>query len=220
MINKIVKVNDISFIQYCYPEFITLSYVTFLNREDNVIYIGKPFKGLDDYLKKNTKSYINTVGMPDIDLTTRESLIKWAYARKDKKLNASTQRFLEGLNDKDFMYAIKIFLQIGKLPYEIKRGVSIYNLFKSFSSSTVDTLKILYALLDAYPLGVLESSLLTFLDKVANDLSETSSSSYGLLISNTRQKYGRNIKPALLNYTKSEKNELDFINLVLSIRSW
>ena len=110
MEGKIVKVSDISFIQFCYPDYITLSYVTFLNREDKVIYTGKAFKGVDEYLKKNTKSYINTVGIPELDLSTREALIQWAYNKKGKNLSNTTKGFLESLNDKDFNFSIKIFL--------------------------------------------------------------------------------------------------------------
>lgn len=218
MEGKIVKVSDISFIQFCYPDYITLSYVTFLNREDKVIYTGKAFKGVDEYLKKNTKSYINTAGIPELDLSTREALIQWAYDKKGKNLSNTTKGFLESLNDKDFNFAIKIFLQIGKLPFDIKKGISIYTLFQSFSEPTPNTLKVLDSLLDTYPLSVLESSLITFLDKVTHNITDVSSNKYGLLISTTKQKYGKNIKPALTSYIKSEKTELDFINLILSIR--
>lgn len=218
MEGKIVKVKDLAMLQYIYPEFVVLSYVSFLNREDKVIYIGKPFKGLDEYLAKNTKAFINTVGTPDIDLTTNEALINFCYNKKQKKLNNSTKYFLEGLNDHDLWYAMKIFLQIGKLPYEIKKEVSIYKLFQSFSEPTSNTLNIIFNLLDAYPLGVLESSLLTFLERVMHNSNESVSNKYGLLINNTKVKYGKNIKSSLLTYCKSKKSQLDFINLILSIR--
>lgn len=218
MEGKIVKVKDLAMLQYIYPEFITLSYVNFLNRDDKVIYVGKPFKGLDEYLAKNTKAYINTVGTPDIDLTTNEALIKYCYDKKQKNLSNSTKYFLEGLNDKDLWTAMKIFLQIGKLPYEIKKDVSIYKLFESFSEPTSVTLKVLFNLLETYPIGVLESSLLTFLERVVHNSNESVSNKYGLLINSTKNKYGKNIKPSLLAYTKSSKTDLDFINLIMSIR--
>lgn len=218
MEGKCVKVKDLSMLQYIYPDFLTLTYVNFLNREDKVIYVGKPFKGLDEYLAKNTKTFINTVGTPEIDLTTNEALIKYCYEKKQKNLSNSTKYFLEGLNDKDLWTAMKIFLQIGKLPYEIKKDVSIYKLFQSFSEPTSNTLKIIFDLFDTYPMGVLESSLLTFLERVTHNSSESVSNKYGLLINSTKMKYGKNIKSSLLTYSKSNKTELDFINLVLSIR--
>ena len=58
MQGKNVKVNNANIITYMFPNYITLSYVTFLNRDDNVIYVGKPFKGFEEYfenLKKEIK---------------------------------------------------------------------------------------------------------------------------------------------------------------------
>lgn len=218
IIGKNIKIDNPSIISFIYPNYITLNYVSFLNRDDNVIYTGKPFKNFEDYLKKNTKNYISLVGTPDLDLTTSKALIEYCYERKGKKLNNPTLHFLEGLTDKDLWSALKIFLQVGKLPYEVKRDASIYKLFDSFSESTPATLRVLFDLIDSYPLPILESSLLTFLERVTHNLNDSVSNTYGLLISNTKKKFGKNIKPSLVQYCKSNKTELDFINLILSIR--
>ena len=218
MQREVVNIKDPSILSYIYPDYITLSYVSFLNRDDKVIYTGKPFKNFEDYLDKNTKTWISLVGNPTLDLTSNTSLIEFCYDLKGKTLNSSTLHFLEALTDKDLWYALKIFLQIGKLPYDVKKGVSIYSLFNSFSEPTPTTLKILFELVDSYPLPILESSLLTFLDRVSHNTSDNVSNKYGLLINTTRNKFGKNIKPSLLNYCKSEQSQLDFINLILNIR--
>jgi hypothetical protein len=218
MQGKNVKVNNSNIITYMFPNYITLSYVTFLNRDDNVIYVGKPFKGFEEYLKKNTRNYISLVGNPDLDLSTNKALIEYCYEHKGKKLNNSTLYFLESLNDRDLWSTLKIFLQVGKLPYDIKKSISMYHLFQSFSEPTPATLKILFELMETYPLSILEASLLTFLDRVVHNMNESVSNKYGLLINNTRNKFGKNIRKSLLTYCKSPKHEVDFINLVLSIR--
>lgn len=218
MQREIVKVKDNSIVSYMYPDYIELSYVSFLNRDDKVIYTGKPFKNFEAYLDKNTSSWISLSGNPTLDLSENLALIEFCYDLKGKKLNSSTSHFLQALTDKDLWYALKIFLQIGKLPYDVKKGISIYALFNSFSEPTPVTLNILFDLVDTYPLSVLEASLLTFLDRVMNNLSENVNNKYGLLINTTRNKYGKNIKPSLLAYCKSSKSKLDFINLILNIR--
>ena len=218
MQGKNVKVANQDIITYMFPNYKVLSYVTFLNREDNIIYTGKPFKGFEEYLKKNTKSYISLVGEYNLDISTNKALIEYCYEYKGKKLNNSTMYFLESLNDKDLWSALKVFLQIGKLPYDVKKNISMYHLFQSFSESTPATLKVLFDLLDTYPLSILESSLMTFLDRIVHNMNESVSNKYGLLINNTRNKFGKNIRKSLITYCKSPKSEVDFINLILSIR--
>ena len=54
MIRKFVNC-DINLVQFFYPEFEIKHYVNFLDRENKIIYIGKPLSNLREYLENNTK---------------------------------------------------------------------------------------------------------------------------------------------------------------------
>lgn len=219
MLGSTVKMDNIELLYVLYPDYVPKTYVSFLDKETNVIYIGKHFNGLTDYLKKNTKSFINTVGNPDIDLSNKITLSEYILDAKGKKLTPKLQSFLESIDDKEFNYCIKLLALNGKLPYDISKNSSLFDLYKSLSGPTHELLKVFNSLYEVYPHEVIESSLLTFLTRIANNLTEGISPRYSLLIKTTKSKIGDKLKPSIHKYATSSQSQLDLLSLILELVS-
>lgn len=217
MIGKIVKIDE-NFLKVLYPDYVPKSYVSFLDRGTNVIYTGKYFNGLKDYLAKNTKSFISVVGAPELDLSSRDKLAEYVFNLKNRTYSDKYQAFFDTLDDNEFYYSLKTLLITGRVPYIITESTSLYNLFQSLTLPTLEMLKIYFSVTDVFPFGVVESSLLTFLSRVANLSTDGVSPRYSMLIKQTHSKIQPQLKPAVLQYAQSNHTELDLLNLIISLR--
>lgn len=217
MIGKIVKIDE-DFLKILYPNYEVKSFVSFLDKGSNVIYNGKYFNNLKDYLSARTRNFISVSGPPELDLSSRDKLAEYVFDLKGRVYGETYQQFLEALDDTDFFYSLKMLVVTGKIPYVISEKTSMFNLYKSLTLSTNEMIKIYYELLNNYPFRVLESSFLTFLNRVANLDTDSVSPRYSLLIKQTHNKIANNMKSSVLTYVQSEQNEMDFLNLLINLR--
>ena len=218
MIGKTVKI-DKDILAILYPDYKPLDYVTFLNQEDKIIYTGKPFNNLIKYLEKNTKSFINTVGPPDIDLSSKEALLEYVVNLKGKNMTNKLREFSQVVDDKEFYYCLKLYIINGRLPYDIEKTNSLFDLYTALNESTVKVIKVFNNLCEVYPVPVIEASILSFLNRVAHNQIDGISKRYALLVNNTGVKIGKKLKPSILEYAMSNQSKLDLINLLLNLTS-
>lgn len=218
MINKTVNL-DVDKIQFLYPNYSIQSYVSFLDKDKDVIYVGKLFNGLIPYLEKNTKSFINTVGTPDLDLSSDKALAEYIFSLRGVAFEEHILDFLDALDEVTRWYFLKVFYLSGKFVYPVSKSKSsMYQLFKSVTSPMGDCLKTFVQVLKEYPFPVIESSFLTFINKVEHQDIKNISPMYSKLIKQTYSKCGSRIKSATLKYAKSSHTEVDFLNYILTLR--
>ena len=171
-------------------------------------------------LRKNTKSFINTIGRVDIDLTIRSNLIEFIYSKYGKTPSDKTVESVEMLDEDEFIYCIKIFWLIGKWIYDIDSDFSIYDLFKSTIKSVRDMLDIYFNLLEIYPYYVIEASFITFLQRAVDLEEQDVSASYMRLLKQFNDKSGNKIKGSIMQYCQKDKvlDDMRFIGLLLDLR--
>lgn len=219
MIGKTVKLKDNSILNVLYPDYIEKSYVSFLDRDTNVIYTGKPFNRHIEYLEKNTKSFISVVGNPDIDLSENLVLAEYLYELKGKKMSSKISTFLESIDDKEFLYCMKLFYFTGKLPYEVGKNSSLFDLYVAITGPLHNLIKVFYSVYEVYPHEVIESALFTFLVRVSTNATDGISNRYAYLIKNTKAKIGNKLKPAVHKYAQTNQTQLDLLSMLLELIS-
>lgn len=221
MIGKTVRIKDPYILKFFYPDFQVREELSYSDQDNSIIYIGKSVRNLNDYLYRNTKRFINTVGNPDIDFQNREQVVEWAFKQKEKKLTEKVKAQVKDFDDEYFMYVLKIFWVSGRWVGETGDGeVSVYNLFQSSVSSLKSSLQIYFKLLENQPARVVESSFITFLSRIHNIEEQSVNPGYLKLLKQALAKYGTKVKPAVykLALRKDQKEELAFIDLLTDLR--
>ena len=217
MINKFVNC-DINLVQFFYPEFEIKHYVNFLDRENKIIYIGKPLSNLREYLENNTKEFICLVGVAELDLSNSKSLINYVFNKVNRKLEPHVELYLNSLDKLELEYFLKCLYITKQFPYPINKSISMLSLYKSLNKPVNEILSVLNKLLDIYSFNVVESSFLTFLEKVKNVEDINVSPYYLKIIKDVRMCIKGRLKPAVYKYSKSSRKRIDFIVLILDLK--
>lgn len=221
MERKTVKVKDVGLISFLYPDYQIRQTLTFADKDINVIYVGSSRKDLKSYLERNTKSYINTVGFPDLDMTNTKTSLGWLFNKYGQELTDNILNIVESMDDEEFWYYFKVMWVTGKW-FGSKEDLK-YNTFHLFSATTgsiKDELSVYFELLKGYNPLVLESSFLTFLSRVKTLDSQNVSPAYMKLLKASESKYGNKIKPSVSKMAtrKGLRPELLFIDLITDLR--
>lgn len=217
MLNKFVNC-DINLVQFFYPHFIVKDTVTFLDKELDIIYIGKAEENLRDKLENNTKSFISLVGVPELDLSFRKAQINFVFTKLNRNLEPHVELYLNNLDDIEFNYFIKSLYFNGTFPYQINKTLSVFSLFKSFDKSFIELLEITDKLFSTYNFNIIESSFLSFLGKISNEDYESVSPYYAMIMKSASRKIKNRLKPAVYNYSRSSHTKTDFIALLMELR--
>lgn len=205
IIGQTVNIKDKSLLQVFYPTFQIKETVLFDNDND-VIYIGPPKKDTVEFLKNNTRRFINTVGKYDLDLDIKEILTRFVYEKWKKEPKDEVLEVLNNMTDEDFYNYIKTYWVLGKSSID-SNSVTIYDLYKVFGKSRTDAVKTYFTLLEYYSPQVIESSLITFIDKVVNYNDVYASGHYMKLLKDFRDKHLNKIKPVLNKYRMMEDDK-------------
>ncbi len=200
LVGKTVRIHDVGLLEFFYPNYIKKEAVL-LDSDKDIIYVGKMRPNLRNYLILNCKSFINTVGVPDIDLEEKESLLNFVYDKFGKIPKKSLVDIICGLQKEDFYHYIKSYWVLGKSKLEEEMDFTIFNLFIAMTKSGMEALKIYSYLLDYYEPPILNSSIETFLEK-ASDINEgnASSSSYTRILKDFNSKHHKTFKILLKKY--------------------
>ena len=219
MQGKIVKVSSYQLIQYFYPRYKVREELSFLDKDNYVLYIGKSRPRLKEYLRDNTKGFISVSGNPEVDFTDMEVLVKWVYSLKGKEPSKKVIDSLSTMEADYVEYLCKVYWLTGRWIANLEAtDKSIYDLFMSSISSVKDILTTYFELRKIYPYEVLESSFITFLYRVVNIEDQNVSVGYLKLLRQARQKFGTKVKPLVLQLGLSDGSELSFINMLLELR--
>lgn len=215
LINSVIKIPEgyEDVLSILYPNMVVRDFVNALNYREDVIFTGK-LKNPEIILLKYTNSYISLTGATDKTLT-RNDLLETCLGRDLKKRELN---YLSHVEDEDFICMCKLACVTGKLNIPQRLDVSIYNLFEATLEPTYSLVDTYLKLLEAYPLKVIESSYITFLDRVVNLNLENVKPKYGIIIKNANSKVSNYIRKSVDTYFKSERKELDFLNLLLGLR--
>lgn len=198
---KTVNINKdrVGLLCFMYPEY-ELRENLFFDQENKIIYIGKDRKGLEEYLERETASFISTVGPYEYDLENREVLIDLVYSRWGKEPKEDVKQALLGIPEDDFYSFIKRRWVNAKGEGVDKEGKSIYDLYKVIGNSRGEAVKVFLELLERYPPIMIESSLLTFFGKVATVDDVDASGHYLKLLKDFRGRHGDKLKAVLYKY--------------------
>lgn len=221
MIGRTVKVSDPYMLKFFYPDFQVREELTYSDKDLCIIYVGKSRRDLKDYLGRNTKKFINTVGVPDLDFSNKEQILEWAFKCKDKVVSQKIQEQVKNLDDEYFLYLLKIYWITGRWAGESNSSdVSVYNLFQSSTTSIKNALQIYFKLVESQPARIVESSFITFLSRIYNIEDQSVSPGYLKLLKSALNKYGPKVKPAVykLALRHDSREELAFIDLITDLR--
>lgn len=215
LMNSVIRIpegyEDVLTIMF--PHMVVRDFVNALNYREDVIFTGK-LKNPEVVLLKYTQNYISLRGTTD-KVLTRNDLLETCLGRDLKKREIN---YLTHVEDEDFICMCKLACVTGTLDIPKRLDVSIYNLFEATLEPTYSLVDTYLKLLEAYPLKVIESSYITFLDRVVNLNLENVKPKYGLIIKNANGKVSNYIKQSVDVYFKSERKEIDFLNLLLGLR--
>jgi hypothetical protein len=211
-----VNCSNLRMLEFLYPDYISKS-TLFFDRENKVIYHGKFRKDVKEYLDNNTLSWINTVGPYDMDLDDKETLVKYVYSKWNKVPKDTVLEVVRNLQDIDFDNFIKVYWVLGKAPLD-SADVTIYDLYRHLGKSKGELLKVYYKLLDVYNVGMLESSILTFIEKSMNYKDVEGSGHYMKLLKDFHDKYRPKIKALLMKYNMlDESKEVKLLWLLMQL---
>lgn len=217
MLNKIVKVSDYNLILYFFPNLKVREELTFLDKSEDVLYIGSFKPQLGKYLADRTKSYISVVGNAEIDLTDNEKLVDFTAEVAGVKVTNKLREDIKNMDLKDVEEMCKICAVSHRWPRSIEDcEVTDFDLFEASTTSSIETLRTYFKLREykAYPL--IESSFLTFLSKVANINDISVSPKYMAVIKKANARWGSKVRKLVVELGKDD-DELAFINLLCSL---
>ena len=217
MINKFVNC-DRNLVQFFYPDFEVKSYVNFLDKENKVIYIGKSLNNLREYLENNTKEFICLVGVAELDLSTPKPLINYVFNKINRKLEPHVELYLTNLDKIELEFFLKCLFITGRFPYQINKSISMLSLYKSLAKPINEIVSTFYKLLDIYSFSIIESSFLTFLEKIRNIENVNVSPYYLKILKDAQMVIRDRLKPSVYRYSKSSHAEVDFIRLILDLK--
>lgn len=221
MEGKVIKVKDTGLLSFLFPSFQVRTSLSIADRDVDVIYVGPNRKDLRSYLERNSRSYVSSVGIPDVDLSNPQSALKWIFLQNGQELTENVRESVESMDDEEFWYLFKVMWVTGKWLGNIED--SKYNTFHLYQTSTMslkDELTVYFSLLESMNPLVIESSFLTFLSRVKTIESQNVSAGYMKVLKSADSKYGSKIKQAVSKMAtrRGLRPELLFIDLITDLR--
>lgn len=223
MIGSSVSILDLDLISFFYSDFRVVKELEFSDRNKDIIWIGKRDKASVDRVRAFANNYI-IVGVPDKgkNFEDKYNLLEWVYAtRFNKSVPKKVLAEVDILEDKDFIAALKVLWVSGKWLYDDRPDdLSVYSLFVASTVSFKETVVVFNRLLEYYHIGMVESSFLKFLSRVADVDNQSVSGGYRKLLNKANASYGAKVKPLVLQYAMRNSNDiyLNMIDLFLKLR--
>ena len=216
IVNHSVKIDDLGLLQYFYPDYIIL--------DKPALFIDRPiiYTGDNKYLNqiRNTGvNYILISELAEYDLTDRLTLLKVVFAKYHREVPKYLLEFYEDLDDYTFIDLVKEFWITGKwnLKSYDNTGAFLEFLY-SFKTDTVNITKTYLQLLNKTGSEYIETSLLTFLNRVLNPSANLSKWYQKTIDEYTASKKDL-IEKAINNYVDSSitNSDLKIMNLILDL---
>jgi hypothetical protein len=165
LIGKTVNITNVKLLEFFYPNFY-IKDTLFFDQNNSIIYTGKSHRNLLGYLENNTKEFISTVGVIDIDLDVKDTLVNFVYDKFSKVPKEKTRELILNLQNIEFYNYIKNYWVSGISILDTESTIGIYDLFVAMGKSKSDSMKVYQELSQLYPISVIQTSVETFLEKV------------------------------------------------------
>lgn len=225
LLHKSVNISDehLSFMSFLHPHF---EFVKDLQSYDNphtngIIFCGKSDNNTVKTLESITDKWIIVDSHHfDVDLTTNEGLLKnllpihFVKLRNEEKLSIALMMRYDILLEK-----IKACLiNNSQLQIDDTEDQSVYLLFNSILGTSDVLNNVFFTTVNKRNVGIITSSLLTFLNKVQSQNVRNASSHYANLIVQSYRRYGKRIKKAICRFVRSKANrEIALYNLLTDL---
>lgn len=216
IINHSVKIRDIEFLQFLYPDYIITDKLPMFS-DNNIIWTGE--SKYINKLKDLGINYIVVSSVGEIDLNDRLTLLDVVFSKWKRKIPKYLLEFYQDLDDSTFREQIEYMWITGKWRMkEYDNTGAFLEFLRSFNTDTVTISKTYLQLLNKVGAEYIEMSLLTFLNRVVIPTNNISWWYKKVIEEFKRAKYN-SIKPAITNYMKSPiyNTELRVFNFILDL---
>lgn len=176
IVNKVVKVSDSScifnyldLVCFMYPDFEIREEFNVLDKNNDIIYVGKVNSNIVELLKENTRNFIaiNNIGIQDIDLTIRDVAIKVLYSKYNKSPSDKVKSLLDSMSENDFIKYFKSFWVLGRSKID-DVPITLWDLYCVLGKSRYDILKVYLHMREYYTDSMIFNGVLSFIEKSMN----------------------------------------------------
>lgn len=216
IINHSVKIKDIDFLLFLYPDYIITDKLPMFS-DNNIIWIGE--SKYINKLKELNINYIVVSSVGEIDLNDRLTLLDVVFSKWKRIIPKYLLEFYQDLDDSTFREQVEYMWVTGKWRLkEYDNTGAFLEFLRSFNTDTVTISKTYLQLLNKVGAEYIEMSLLTFLNRVVIPTNNISWWYKKVIEEFKRAKYN-SIKPAILNYMNSPiyNTELRVFNFILDL---
>jgi len=208
LIGKTVSISNKGLLEFFYPSFEKKDKL-FFDKETRVIYVGEPKPNIIRFLTLNTKEFINTVGISDIDLDERENMVKFVYEKHNKTVKDNTKEILLNMSELDFINYVKKYWVGGYSELDDDKKFTIFDLYKALNDTNSKAVYVYFSLREYLEFGTVKNSLVTFFEKV-RDINDISANPYYMrILQDFNSKKRKNLK-ALLEYLLFDEGDQEY----------
>lgn len=212
--NIYIRTNNIPLLAFFFPNHLKARDVDELFVADRkVLYVGEYKPDLQDRLASLLTPFVSIVGgKPKFDLTSRDGLLQFVYAKHNKTvpkkvtgdgIGASAH---EGMGDDDFIKAIKYVWVTGTFPY-IGDTTTMWEVYRSLTALKAERAKAISMALESYSKVQVLNSIVRVLVRCISD--NKAKGSYGLLLADIKRYYGEDYIRAVLLKVSTTKPIVD-----------
>ena len=141
----------------------------------------------------------------------------FVYSKWGKEVKKEVKDVILGQSDDDYYNYIKIYWVSGKSKLD-SVDVTIFDLYKVINKSKGDLLKVYFRLLRFYEVNMIESALITFMEKAMKYEELSVSGSYMLLLKEFKDKNKGKLKNILMAYSvMDEPKETKLLWLLMNL---
>ena len=155
----------------------------------------------------------------DLSIPDGVAAVHFAYARKNKKLPVTLEKYISKLSKETLLKELYYFMARGKWEKITAIDVRVYELFSMLTESKRDFLHTYFSLRDVYSFNELWSSMLTFFNRVVafDPDNSTVSKYYRNIILKFKNQSVKLIK--IIQFIMSNHyDEMSLLNFVLKVR--
>lgn len=217
LINKTIKIKNLDILSFFYPGYVKRTTISIADKDLDVIFVGEYDKNLLPRLIKGTKSFINTVGPHNVDLSDYSGWVRFVSEAIGKK--EPPDKIYKNMSEHEFFNWLKLSYMEGKWRH-LGEGASLFNYFKTFSEDIASNIRTLIETIDSSSDSVTESGFLTFLGRVNSLEEQAVSPAYLKLLTEYSKQFPiQKIQSVIKEtYSKGLKPSLRMLDFILELR--